>query len=43
MRETLFQHNSTVPTRLNQSFGGIYYTTDDRDSHFNALIVGVRG
>ena len=39
----LIQHNSTVPTRLNQSFGGIYYTNHDRDSHFNALIMGVRG
>jgi hypothetical protein len=39
----LIQHNSTVPTRLNQSFGGIYYTNDDRDSHYNSLIVGVRG
>lgn len=39
----LIQHNSTVPTRLNQSFGGIFYTDHDRDSHFNALIVGLRG
>jgi hypothetical protein len=39
----LVQHNSTIPTRLNQSFGGIYYTDHDRDSHFNALIVGIRG
>lgn len=39
----LFQHNSTVPTRLNQSFGAIYYTDHNRDSHFNAVIMGVRG
>jgi hypothetical protein len=39
----LIQHNSTIPTRLNQSFGGIFYTNHDRDSHFNALIAGVRG
>jgi hypothetical protein len=39
----LIQHNSTVPTRLNQSFGSIYYTTDDRDSRYNSMTVGMRG
>ncbi|MGH9612733.1 MAG: TonB-dependent receptor, partial [Bryobacteraceae bacterium] len=39
----LVQHNSTVPTRLNPSFGPIYYTQNDRESSFNALIVGIRG
>jgi hypothetical protein len=38
----LIQHNSTVPTRLNPSFGSIYYTQNDRESSFNAVIVGIR-
>ena len=38
----LVQHNSTVPTRLNPSFGSIAYTQNDRQSRFDALIVGVR-
>ncbi len=38
----LIQHNSTVPTRLNPSFGSISYTQNDRESSFNALIVGIR-
>ncbi len=38
----LVQHNSTVPTRLNPSFGSIYYTQNDRESSFNALILGIR-
>jgi hypothetical protein len=38
----LIQHNSTVPTRLNPSFGSISYTQNDRQSRFDALIVGVR-
>ncbi len=39
----LIQHNSTVPTRLNPSFGQIYYTQNDRYSNYNALIVSTRG
>jgi hypothetical protein len=38
----LIQHNSTVPTRLNPSFGSIFYTQNDRQSSFNAVILGVR-
>jgi hypothetical protein len=38
----LVQHNSTVPTRLNPSFGSISYTQNDRQSSFNALIAGVQ-
>jgi hypothetical protein len=38
----LVQHNSTVPTRLNPSFGSIFYTQNDRQSSFNAVILGVR-
>jgi hypothetical protein len=38
----LIQHNSTTPTRLNPSFGSISYTQNDRQSRFDALIVGVR-
>jgi hypothetical protein len=38
----LIQHNSTVPTRLNPSFGSISYTQNDRQSRFDALIIGIR-
>jgi hypothetical protein len=38
----LVQHNSTVPTRLLPSFGSIFYTQNDRQSQYDALIVGVR-
>ena len=38
----LVEHNSTVPTRLNPSFGSIAYTQNDRESRFDALIVGIR-
>ena len=38
----LIQHNSLIPTRLNQSFGQILYTTNDRYSSYNGLIVSVR-
>jgi hypothetical protein len=38
----LIQHNSTVPTRLNPSFGAINYTQNDRQSSFNSGIFGVR-
>ena len=38
----LIQHNSTVPTRLNPSFGSISYTQNDRQSRFDAMIVGLR-
>jgi hypothetical protein len=39
----LIQHNSTVPTRLNPSFGAVNYTQNDRYSNYNALIVSGRG
>jgi len=39
----LIDNNSTVPTRLNQSFGSIYYTRNDRRSNFDAFIADVRG
>lgn len=35
--------NSLIPTRLNQSFGSIYYTRNDRHSSFDAFIADVRG
>jgi hypothetical protein len=38
----LVQHNSTVPTRLLPSFGSIFYTQNDRQSQYDALVVGVR-
>jgi len=38
----LIQHNSTVPTRLNPSFGAINYTQNDRESSFNSAVFGVR-
>ena len=38
----LVQHNTTTPTRLNPSFGSIFYTQNDRQSRFDALIVGIR-
>jgi hypothetical protein len=38
----LIEHNSTVPTRLNPSFGSIAYTQNDRQSRFDALILGIR-
>jgi hypothetical protein len=38
----LLEHNSTVPTRLNPSFGSIFYTQNDRESQFDSLVVGVR-
>lgn len=39
----LIVNNKTVPTRLNQSFGSIYYTQNDRRSDYNAFIADVRG
>ncbi len=39
----LIIHNSTVPTRLNTSFGSVNYTRNDRVSDYNAFIVGLRG
>lgn len=39
----LIEHNSLVPTRLNQNFGEIIYTTNDRVSSYNALIVDLKG
>jgi len=32
-----------VPTRLNQSFGAVYYTQNDRRSNFNSFIADMRG
>ncbi len=39
----LIIHNSTSPTRLNTSFGSVYYTQNDRQSGYNAFIAAVRG
>ncbi|HLH36929.1 MAG TPA: carboxypeptidase-like regulatory domain-containing protein [Alloacidobacterium sp.] len=39
----LIIHNSTTPTRLNTSFGPVYYTANDRVSNYNALILALRG
>lgn len=39
----LIQNNSLVPTRLNKSFGQIYYTTNDRVAKYNAFITQLRG
>ncbi len=39
----LIQHNSLVPTRLNSSFGPVYYTANDRDSRYNAFIASFNG
>jgi hypothetical protein len=39
----LIIHNSTVPTRLNTSFGQVLYTQNDRVSAYNGLILSLRG
>lgn len=39
----LIIHNSLTPTRLNTSFGPVYYTQNDRESNYNALILSLRG
>jgi len=39
----LIIHNSITPTRLNTSFGPVYYTANDRESNYNALILALRG
>jgi hypothetical protein len=39
----LVQHGSTTPTRLNHSFGSVFYTANDRESSYNAFIAAVRG
>lgn len=39
----LIIHNSTVPTRLNTSFGEVLYTDNDRVSSYNALILSLSG
>jgi hypothetical protein len=41
--DDLILHNSPVPTRLNTSFGEIFYTQNDRVSGYNAFIVALRG
>jgi hypothetical protein len=38
----LIDHASLVPTRLNQSFGSIYYTKNDRVSNYAALILAFK-
>ena len=38
----LIAHNSLIPSRLNSSFGQIYYTQNDRYSNYNAFIVAGR-
>ncbi len=42
-----FPHNlatgTLVPTRLNDSFGAVYYTANDRRSSYDAFIADVRG
>ncbi|HEV2325442.1 MAG TPA: carboxypeptidase-like regulatory domain-containing protein [Terracidiphilus sp.] len=39
----LIVHKSTVPTRLNSSFGSILYTANDRVSNYWAFIAAVQG
>lgn len=39
----LIVNHKTIPTRLNQSFGGIYYTQNDRRSSYDSFIADVRG
>lgn len=39
----LIIHNSKVPTRLNTSFGSVFYTQNDRVSSYNAFIAAIRG
>ncbi len=39
----LVVNNSSVPTRLNPSFGAIYYTANDRESRYNAFITSFTG
>jgi hypothetical protein len=39
----LIVHNSTVPTRLNSSFGSILYTANDRVSNYWAFIAALQG
>ena len=41
--DDLIIHNSTVPTRLNTSFGQVLYTQNDRQSGYNAFIAALRG
>lgn len=39
----LITHNSTVPSRLNSSFGSILYTANDRVSNYWAFIAALQG
>lgn len=39
----LIQNNSLAPTRLNPSFGAIYYTANDRSSRYDAFITSFTG
>jgi hypothetical protein len=38
----LIQNNQLTPTRLNQSFGQIYYTQNDRVSSYNAVVTSLQ-
>ena len=42
-RDDLILNNSLVPTRLNHSFGQVFYTANDRTSAFNAFILDLKG
>lgn len=39
----LIQHNSLIPTRLNPSFGPIYYTANDRESRYHSFTASFNG
>lgn len=39
----LIAHQSLVPTRLNQSFGSITYSANDRYANYEGVYVGVKG
>jgi len=39
----LITHESLVPTRLNQSFGSITYSANDRRANYEAVYFGVKG
>ncbi|MGH9404462.1 MAG: TonB-dependent receptor domain-containing protein [Terriglobia bacterium] len=39
----LIQCNCSAPTRLNHSFGQIFYTTNDRVANYNGVVFDVRG
>lgn len=39
----LLMHNSTTPTRLNQSFGSINYAENAAEASYNALVTDIKG